>query len=155
MASPARPAVELWADGSGTRIGEPGGWAYILRCRRGDEWIQREGSGGEGSTTNNRMEISAVLEGLRALRQPCLVDLYSDSEYVVNAFAKGWLTAWANRNWRKVKNDDLWREVVRAAMVHRVTGNWVRGHSGVELNERCDMLAGIERQKRLAMVENF
>ncbi len=128
-------------------MGEPGGWAYILRMKRGEEWTERVGSGGADSTTNNRMELTALLQGLRALKGPCQVVVYTDSEYVANPFIKGWLPRWKARSWSKVKNSDIWKDILRVAAIHRLEFQWVRGHSGVEHNERCDKLAGEERAK--------
>ncbi|MEJ7787214.1 MAG: ribonuclease H [Solirubrobacteraceae bacterium] len=142
---PEGPEVELWTDGSGTVMGQPGGWACVLRQKRDGEWVEREISGAAESTTNNRMELTALMEGLRALRRPCNVVVYTDSEYVANPFIKGWLPIWKARNWSKVKNSDLWKEILRRSVTHRLELSWVKGHSGVDLNERCDKLAGQER----------
>lgn len=148
-----RTPVELWTDGSGSVAGTPGGWAYVLRMRVRDGWAEREGAGGELSTTSNRMEINAVLEGLRALTRPCAVTVFSDSQYVVNTFAKGWIHRWKAKGWRKVKNDDLWKEVLGAGAMHRLDFRWVRGHNGTALNERCDELAGAQRAAMIAKME--
>lgn len=146
--------VELWTDGSGTS-GAAGGWAYILRIQKVDSsWVEREVAGPASVTTNNRMELMGVIMGLRALNTPCHVTLYSDSEYVVKAIAEKWIGKWKNKNWKKIKNVDLWKEVDRLLGIHDVTARWVRGHSNVWLNERCDVLAGEQRQIALK-AENF
>lgn len=136
--------VTLYTDGS--CLGNPGrgGWAAILTLD-GTEY-RREISGGCALTTNNRMEILSVIEGLRALKKPCAVTVHSDSQYVCNAIAKGWLRSWASRGWVKankhpVKNVDLWQELMPLLERHRVTFHWLRGHAGHPENERCDLLA--------------
>jgi ribonuclease HI len=146
--------VELWADGSGGVTGEPGGWAYVLRAERNGEWVESVDSGGASATTNNRMEIMAVLMGLRALKRPCTVDLYSDSEYVVKAIAKGWIAGWKAKGWpKRIKNPDLWIVLDELLAVHHVRAHWVRGHAGTPLNERCDELAGAMRKAAAASRE--
>ena len=107
---------------------------------------RREISGGFLKTTNNRMEIMAIVEGLRALTGPCRVVVHSDSRYVVDAMTKGWITNWQRRNWIKsnreaVKNIDLWKRLIEAAAPHEVSYKWLRGHVGHRENERCDVLA--------------
>jgi len=123
----------------------PGGWAYILRYKE----HAVECAGGAKDTTNNRMEITAALEGLKALKEPCEVTLLSDSQYLLNGLTL-WRFAWRKRGWtRKPKNGqecpvlnaDLWRELDSFADKHKITGNWVKGHSGHPDNERCDELA--------------
>lgn len=137
---------ELWTDGSG-QLG-PGGWAYILRALDGSGQLVREaeGYGGAVDTTNNRMELTAALMGLRALKRPTTITVYTDSEYLANAFRQDWFSKWDKKGWSKIKNSDLWRELRAVASKHTVTFKWVRGHSGNELNERCDALAGDARQ---------
>lgn len=142
----SRPLVELWTDGSGTS-GEPGGWACILRRRQGDEWVEREISGAADVTTSQRMEITAVLEGLSALKCPCRVMVYTDSQYVANTISKGWIFKWKRNNWHGKANGDLWEQILPLLWKHKVHTNWVRGHNGTELNERCDVLAGHERER--------
>lgn len=139
--------VELWTDGSGTVDGEPGGWAFILRKQQSDgSWVEKEECGAASATTNNRMELMAVIMGLQALKEPCHVTLYADSEYATNPIAKKWLGKWKNRGWSKIKNVDLMKELDRLNRVHAITVHWVRGHNGTELNERCDKLAGAQRR---------
>lgn len=146
--------VELWTDGSGTVVGEPGGWCFILRTQKSDgSWVERVEVGPATATSNNRMEIMGLIMGLRTLQRPCVVLHYSDSEYVVNAIRKKWIGKWKAKDWHKVKNDDLWREVCKLLNVHDVRSDWVRGHSGVELNERCDKLAGEQRAFALSVPE--
>jgi ribonuclease HI len=135
-------AVELWADGACSGNPGPGGWGAVLRL--GDR--VRELSGGDPQTTNNRMELTAVLEGLRALTRPVDVVIHVDSSYVERAFTQGWLEGWRRNGWRTagkqpVKNRDLWEQLAAEVERHRVTWKRVKGHSGVELNERADALA--------------
>jgi len=133
--------VALYADGSCHGNPGPGGWAAILEC----DGKSREIVGAERATTNNRMEMRAVLEGLRALREPCQVQVWSDSRYVVDGMTS-WLAGWKRRGWRTadkqpVKNEELWRALDEASSRHSVTWHWVRGHDGHVQNERCDALA--------------
>lgn len=140
---------ELWTDGSGTVDG-PMGWAYILRAideETGEVKKEREASGYELDGTNNRAEMTALLEGLRALTRPCKVLVRTDSEYVMNAWVKNWFAAWERRGWARVKNIDLWRALLDAAAPHDLSFEWCKGHAGVEANERCDELAGEARQR--------
>lgn len=135
-------AVELWADGACSGNPGPGGWGAVLRL--GDR--VRELSGRDPQTTNNRMELTAVLEGLRALTRPVDVVIHVDSSYVERAFTQGWLEGWRRNGWRTagkqpVKNRDLWEQLAAEVERHRVTWKRVKGHSGVELNERADALA--------------
>ena len=139
----ARSVVELYTDGACSGNPGPGGWAYILRHTR--TGVESEGSGGERETTNQRMELTAALKGLEALKLPCVVTLYSDSEYVTKGITE-WLPNWQANGWRSsnrkpVKNQDLWISVAVMLSRHSVTPVWVRGHSGHPENERCDKLA--------------
>jgi len=118
--------------------------------RRNGEWVEKVGSGADESCTNNRMELTALLEGLRALRRPSHVTVFTDSEYVAKPFTVGYIRKWQSRGYSKIKNPDLWKAIVRAAAMHRLEFRWVRGHSGVEMNERCDKVAGEERMKLIA-----
>ncbi len=136
--------VHLYTDGSCLGNPGPGGWGAILRLVIDGQ--EKEFSGGFDKTTNNRMEIMAVLEGLRQLKEPCLVDVFSDSQYVCNAIQKKWLAGWRKNQWRKadkkpVKNKDLWEALWPLLVQHQVTFHWVRGHAGHAENERCDVLA--------------
>jgi len=140
-------SVEIWTDGGCKPNPGPGGWAAIL-VYRGNE---RELSGGESATTNNRMELTAAAEALEALTRPCSVVLHTDSEYVKNGITR-WHTGWVRRNWRNaagdpVANMDLWRRLLDANARHKVDWRWVRGHSGNPMNERADALATIARDR--------
>jgi len=132
--------VTIYTDGSCQGNPGPGGWAAILRFGR----HERELSGGEGETTNNRMELRAALEAVRALTEPCEVTLYTDSEYLKRGITE-WLPNWKRRNWRrkggKLANVDLWMKLDEEISRHEVHWHWVRGHSGNPLNERVDKLA--------------
>ena len=128
--------VTLFSDGSALGNPGPGGYGVILRY--GDK--ERELSGSEAHTTNNRMELKGVIEGLKALKESCDVDIVSDSSYVVKGINE-WLENWIKRDFKKVKNPDLWREYIEVAKGHRINAIWVRGHDGHVENERCDVLA--------------
>ena len=134
--------ITLFSDGSALGNPGPGGYGVILRY--GDK--EKEFSGSEIHTTNNRMELLGVIVGLRALREKCEVDVISDSSYVVKGINE-WLANWIKRDFKKVKNPDLWREYVEVSKGHKITAIWVRGHDGHEENERCDTLARSEAQK--------
>lgn len=134
--------VDIYTDGACSGNPGNGGWAAILIYGN----IKKEISGGEKQTTNNRMELRAVIEGLKALKQPCKVNLYSDSAYVVNAFLNNWIIDWQLNNWKtssnkEVKNIDLWSELLDLLSIHKVTWHKVKGHSDNELNNACDLLA--------------
>lgn len=143
--------VNVYTDGACKGNPGPGGWAAILEYKG----LEREMSGGEPATTNNRMELTAAIKGLEALKEPCLVTLYSDSQYLVNAVNKGWLSDWVKKSWKKsdrspVLNDDLWKALCALLEKHKVEFVWVRGHDGHKYNERCDALAvaAAELQKK-------
>lgn len=137
--------IDLWTDGSGTVAGKPGGWAFVLLHPASNS--RRDVAGHVPDATNNRMELTAVIEGLRAISRPSVVFVYSDSEYVVNAFREGWLRRWKRRQWVKVKNPDLWQALDAEVSRHtHVQFEWVKGHDKIELNERCDELAGQARK---------
>lgn len=134
--------VIIYTDGACSGNPGPGGWAAILMCNGKEKEI----SGGLKETTNNVMEITAVIEGLKALKYPCEVQIFSDSAYVVNAFLQGWIYNWINKNWKlangsDVKNKELWQELYALTKTHKVTFNKVTGHSDNKLNNRCDELA--------------
>ena len=134
--------VNIYTDGACKGNPGAGGWAAILEC----DGYEKELCGGEKSTTNNRMELTAAIEGLRALNKPCRVVLYSDSQYLVNAINKVWLESWKSKGWRKadkspVLNEDLWRLLDALLSKYEVEFIWVRGHDGHAYNERCDALA--------------
>lgn len=132
------PLVDMWCDGSGTTATNPGGWAAILIC--GD--VKKEIYGGAIDATNNRMELMAVIKGFEALTRACEVTVHSDSEYVTKAYPYGWVEGWKKKQWRGVKNPDLRIAVDRLIERHVVRWEWIKGHSHVALNERCDELAG-------------
>ena len=138
----------MFTDGACSGNPGPGGWGTILRYN-GHE---KELSGGEAQTTNNRMEMLAVIEGLKALKEPCEVHLTSDSQYVCNAIQKGGARSWKKNNWiksdkTKAKNAELWDEMLSLLDRHKVIINWVRGHNGHPENERCDSLAVAQAKK--------
>lgn len=140
--------VELFTDGACSGNPGPGGWGAILRYM-GKE---REFSGGEANTTNNRMELTAVISGLSALKEPCEVTLTTDSKYVADGITKGWAKAWRANNWRKkdrkpALNSDLWEKLLLLTETHKVDIVWVKGHEGHAENERCDKLAVEESKK--------
>lgn len=142
--------VILYTDGACRGNPGPGGYAAILDY----EGTQKEISGGEIETTNNRMELTAVIEGLSALKERCAVTVYSDSKYVVDAIEKNWLEAWKNRGWKKadkkpVLNQDLWERLDVLLDTHKVSLVWVKGHDGNEMNERCDRLACAQADAQL------
>jgi ribonuclease HI len=134
--------ITLFSDGSALGNPGPGGYGAILRY--GDK--ERIISGGEEHTTNNRMELLGVIEGLRALKEPCDVTIISDSSYVIKGINE-WLEGWIKRNFAKVKNPDLWQEYLRVSQPHQIHGVWVRGHNGHPENERCDVIAKEEAEK--------
>jgi ribonuclease HI len=134
-------AVTIYTDGACSGNPGPGGWGAIL-IYKGSE---KELSGGEALTTNNRMELTAAIEGLNALKRPCRVELYTDSQYVRQGITE-WISAWKARGWKTadkkpVKNEDLWRRLEEAASRHEVRWHWVKGHAGDPLNVRVDALA--------------
>ena len=134
--------ITLFSDGSALGNPGPGGYGVILRF--GDK--EKEISGSEAHTTNNRMELLGAIEGLRALKEPCEVDIVSDSSYVTKGINE-WLAGWIKKDFKKVKNIDLWKEYIEVSKIHKVNAIWVRGHDGHEENERCDQLARSEAEK--------
>jgi ribonuclease HI len=139
--------VEIWTDGGCRPNPGPGGWGAILKFKG----TIREFSGGEGDTTNNRMELTAAAEALAALKRPCKVRLHTDSQYLRDGITR-WHVGWVRKNWRNaagdpVKNMDLWRRILDAAKPHEIDWVWVRGHSGDVMNERADVLATEARIK--------
>ena len=134
--------IDLFTDGACSGNPGPGGWGAVLRYN-GQE---KELCGGEASTTNNRMELTAAIEALAALKRPCRVELYSDSKYLVDGVQKGWARSWKRNGWRKADkkpalNADLWDRLLTLLDIHTVRLVWVRGHQGHPENERCDQLA--------------
>lgn len=140
--------VKIYTDGAarGNPDG-PGGYGTIIRYIDGKGKLhEREYSQGYNKTTNNRMELMAAIAGLEALIKPCNVELYSDSQYLVNAFNQNWISSWIKKDWMRgkdepVKNRDLWERLLKAMEPHNVKFIWVKGHAGHPLNERCDALA--------------
>ena len=128
--------VKLFSDGSCLNNPGRGGWAFILEY--GEYKLKK--SGGESFTTNNKMELTAVIMGLKALKFPCEVELYSDSSYVVNGI-NGWIFSWIKKNFKDVKNPELWREYLQVSAPHKIRAFWVKGHDGHSQNEECDELA--------------
>lgn len=140
--------VTIYTDGACSGNPGPGGWAAILMAGG----AKKEMSGGERDTTNNRMELMAVIEGLKALKRPCKVDIYSDSAYVVNAFEQNWIGKWVKNGWKnsakaEVANSDLWKELIDLTAMHDVTFHKVKGHADNKFNNRCDELAVAEWKK--------
>ena len=140
--------VELFTDGACSGNPGPGGWGAILRFGT----REKELSGGEAHTTNNRMELTAVIEGLLALKEPCNVTLTTDSKYVADGLVKGWAANWKKNGWRKADkkpalNPDLWDELLRLCDIHTLNINWIKGHAGHIENERCDALAVAQTKK--------
>ncbi len=144
----AKKQVEIFTDGACSGNPGPGGYGVILRYKG----VSKELSGGEERTTNNRMELTAVITGLSALKELCAVTLYSDSKYIIDAIQKGWAKKWRANGWmRNAKdpalNPDLWEKLLDLLEKHEVTFVWVKGHAGHPENERCDQLAVQESQK--------
>lgn len=140
--------VEIFTDGACSGNPGPGGYGVVMRYKG----IEKELSGGDPQTTNNRMELSAVIAGLSALKEPCEVTITSDSKYIIDAIQKGWAKKWKANNWikadkKKALNSDLWDELLSLLNKHRVEFVWVKGHAGHPENERCDELAVMESQK--------
>ncbi len=134
--------VTLYTDGACSGNPGRGGWACILAYNG----IEKELSGGEARTTNNRMELTAVIRGLEALKEPCIVELYSDSRYVIDGLEKGWAKSWQRRGWIKsdkkpALNPELWQRLLELTAIHTLHYHWVKGHSENEKNNRCDELA--------------
>ena len=140
--------VQVYTDGACSGNPGPGGWGAVLRYNG----VEKELSGGERETTNNRMELCAVIFALEALKEPCEVELYSDSQYVCNALKLGWAKKWQAQGWmrnkkEKAQNPDLWERLLRQYDRHQVEINWVKGHAGHPENERCDRLAVAQAKK--------
>ena len=142
MEKQVRKQITLYSDGSSLGNPGPGGYGGILEFNGN----RKEYCGAEVHTTNNRMELRGVIEGLKLLKEPCEVEVISDSSYVVKAINE-WLTGWVRKNFAKVKNVDLWEDYLEASKPHHVHGTWVRGHNGHPENERCDELARDEAER--------
>ena len=153
MQNKAKKIVKLFSDGACSGNPGPGGWGAILQFKNNE----KEMSGGARNTTNNKMELLAVISALEALKEPCIVSIYTDSKYIANAFLKGWLDKWQQNGWRTaskkpVKNQELWLRLVEQAKRHELDWNWVKGHAGHPENERCDQLA-VEARDKAAMMK--
>ena len=140
--------VTLYTDGACSGNPGPGGWGAILEYNG----HQKELSGGEENTTNNRMELTAVIRGLQALKEPCIVELYSDSRYVIDALQKGWAWGWKKKNWVKsdkkpALNPDLWETLLALTQRHEMHYHWVKGHAENPMNNRCDEMAVMESKR--------
>ena len=140
--------IQIFTDGACSGNPGPGGWGAILRYKA----HEKELSGGEAETTNNRMELMALIAALEQLKEPCEIDLCSDSQYVINGLQKGWAKGWRARGWKKsdkspALNSDLWARLLDLSEVHTIHYNWIKGHAGHPENERCDRLA-VEQSKR-------
>ena len=140
--------VELYTDGSCSGNPGPGGWGAILIY----QGLEKELSGGAPATTNNRMELTGAIRGLAALKEPCQVELYTDSQYIASAINQHWLENWKKRGWRKadkspVLNQELWQQLDEQLSRHQVTFHWVKGHADNVYNNRCDALAVAQTQK--------
>ena len=140
--------VEIFTDGACKGNPGPGGWGAILRYKG----VEKEISGGERNTTNNRMELTAVISALRLLKESCTVTLYTDSQYVCNAINQGWAKKWKANGWMRNKkepalNPELWEKLLELCDIHKLEINWVKGHAGHPENERCDRLAVAEAKK--------
>lgn len=141
--------VTIYTDGACSGNPGPGGWGAVLLYGA----HRRELSGGEDHTTNNRMELTAVIAALEMLKEPCIVELWSDSKYVIDGLEKGWAKGWQKRGWVKsdkkpALNPDLWERLLALADTHTLHYHWVKGHADTEENNRCDQLAVAESQKR-------
>lgn len=146
--------IILYTDGACSGNPGVGGWGCLLEYKG----TQKEFSGFEKETTNNRMELMAVIKGLEALKEPCEVDIFSDSAYTVNAFLEDWITTWQLNNWKNsskkpVKNVDLWQKLLELLSIHKVTWHKVKGHADNEYNNRCDFLATNEIAKYKNTIE--
>ncbi len=140
--------VDIFTDGACSGNPGPGGWGAILRYGK----HELELSGGEASTTNNRMELMAVIEALKKLKEKCEVTIYTDSKYVADAFLQGWIWNWMKKGWKKadgkpVLNPELWKILIAEIQKHEYRIVWVKGHAGHPENERCDVLATTEAAK--------
>ena len=140
--------VTIYTDGACSGNPGPGGWGAILMYGQ----HRRELSGGEAQTTNNRMELTAVIRALECLKEPCVVELWSDSQYVIDGLSKGWAKSWRARGWVKsdkkpALNPDLWGRLLELTETHSLRYHWVKGHAEIEFNNRCDELAVAESKK--------
>ena len=142
--------VELFSDGACSGNPGPGGWGIVVIA----DGVAKQLSGGEEMTTNNRMELLAVINGLESLKEPCKVTITTDSKYVCDAFLKDWLSTWEKNGWKTagkkpVKNKELWEKLLELSHKHELLWTWIKGHAGHPENERCDKLA-VEARKKIA-----
>ena len=140
--------IEIFTDGACSGNPGPGGWGAVLRYKQ----YEKELSGGEAETTNNRMEMTALIRALESLKEPCEITLCSDSQYVINGLQKGWAKGWRARGWKKADkspalNADLWAQLLDLSEKHSIHYVWIKGHAGHPENERCDRLA-VEQSKK-------
>ena len=140
--------IQIFTDGACSGNPGPGGWGAILRYKA----HEKELSGGEAETTNNRMELMALIAALEQLKEPCEIDLCSDSQYVINGLQKGWAKGWRARGWKKADkspalNSDLWARLLDLSEAHTIHYNWIKGHAGHPQNERCDQMAVAQSKK--------
>ena len=140
--------VTLYTDGACSGNPGPGGWGAILEYMG----VEKELSGGEANTTNNRMELTAVIEGLKALKESCIVELYSDSKYVIDGLSKGWAASWQRNGWKKADkkpalNPELWEQLLELTRMHQMHYHWVKGHADNPYNNRCDEMAVAQWKK--------
>ncbi len=140
--------VDIYTDGACSGNPGPGGWGAILKCAG----VEKELCGGEPDTTNNRMELMAVISAFEALKRPCKVTLHSDSKYIIDAIEQGWAVKWRENGWMRNKrekalNPDLWERLLDLLEVHEVDFEWIKGHNGHPENERCDKMAVEQSQK--------
>ena len=142
--------IDIYTDGACSGNPGPGGWGAILRYNG----VEKELSGSQAETTNNRMELTAVISALGALKEPCEVTVYTDSKYVCDAITKGWVYSWKRNGWKKADkkpalNSDLWEQMLTLLKTHKTEFVWLKGHAGHPENERCDRLAVSEYSKYL------
>jgi len=135
--------IQLFTDGSSLGNPGPGGWCALLRYKNYEKILR----GGENYTTNNKMELKAVIEALKILKEPCEIDLFADSIYVLKGINE-WLNNWIKKDFKNVKNRDLWEEFINVRKNHKININWIKGHSGHKENEICDKIAKEEALKR-------
>lgn len=143
-----KKTVTVYTDGACSGNPGPGGWGAVLQYKG----VEKEISGGEKETTNNRMELTAVISALECLKEPCVVELYSDSRYVIDALEKGWVEGWRKKGWKRsgkepALNPDLWETLLNLVEKHEMHYHWVKGHEDNVYNNRCDELAVAEREK--------
>ncbi len=144
----ARKEIQIFSDGACSGNPGPGGWGAILRYKD----VEKELSGGESETTNNRMELMGVIAALESLKEPCQVKVFTDSQYIAKAFTENWLANWQKNGWKTagkkaVKNRELWERLLAQAVIHNLEWQWIRGHAGHPENERCDQLAVAARDR--------